>query len=261
MPVGHPMTSAELTDLIQKGPTERLVDGLAPLTEKERKALSKGVIEMRKRHFAGGQSGLAWMVGDDPAVLRIKLALLAVGPWGEAQRIRVSQVAMFWNPKALTQDDLFRVLRDRKPEWLEKWALRELEGGTRDFPDWGFVRRLVRAGLCPRPTSDNYILRMQPFGLGYQGTLKEALLDDPELLDWEVWKLFEMNPTQGTIIWSADAEAGPRLGGRARVAGGGWQAGTPPTPRSIAGRLHPQFRSTQYRLVRSLPRTPRAERG
>src|SRR5947209_16152454 len=99
------MTPAELAELIQQGPSAGLIEALAPLSEKERKALSKGVVELRKHYFAGGQPGVAWIIGEDPAVSRLKLAMLAVGPWGEVQRIRVWHVVRPWKDGALTQGD------------------------------------------------------------------------------------------------------------------------------------------------------------
>jgi hypothetical protein len=42
------MTPDDLKKLIQRGPTDQMVAALTPLTEAERKKLSKGVVAIRK---------------------------------------------------------------------------------------------------------------------------------------------------------------------------------------------------------------------
>ncbi len=143
--------------------------------------------------------------GNLPEALRLKLALLAVGPWGEAQHIRVWHAAPGWGRSPGEHESLFQVLRDRKPDWLAKWADTELE--ERTMSDWHFVRRLVRAGLCPRPQSDHYILKMLLGGPPPpMPSLTNFLWEDAALLDHEVWRIFELSPVRDTILWAADAD-------------------------------------------------------
>jgi Family of unknown function (DUF6493) len=229
------MTSEDLAHLVKKGPTNLMVAQLGPLSEADRKGLSKSVADLRKEfaktskdHEAslrqailcpqcGSPLGIGssqqcvgcgapydisslvnlFRSGDRAAEQRLKLAVLAVCPWTEAQRIRGSDV----NPREL----IFQVLADRKPEWLSRWIDKEL--GSSDV-DWRFIRRFVRAGLCPTPQSERYILEMIR-GLGFdyaqKKSLKQHLLDDPDLLTNEIWRIFELVPARETIIPVSDA--------------------------------------------------------
>jgi hypothetical protein len=202
------MTPEELTEFIHRGPTEGLVAALAPLTESDRKKLSKTVIELRKT-LPASELGVPFVHQLSPKAQRLRLALLALGPWGEAQRVRVFHVAPNWRKESLTA--LFQILHDRKPEWIEKWVERELD--ERQAMSWSFVRRLIRAGLCPRPHSDNYILKMlqSPLWVSLpdpqeKQSRKDLLLSDPDLLTWEVWRIFELSPVRQTIFWDVDVK-------------------------------------------------------
>ncbi|MFL5245722.1 MAG: DUF6493 family protein [Gemmataceae bacterium] len=215
------MNADELIELIKRGPTETLVSALAGLTEAQRRKLSKSVVHLRKqisgeaaevfkKYVAQAATGeidtrvslesmspLIAQRGDKAQ--RLRLALIGVGPWGEAGRIRVRHMRSSWKPEDAESENLFRVMSDRKPDWLQKWVEAELD--ERVLVDWSFVRRLVRAGLCERPQTENYILQMFSRLHSHGKTRKELLLEDSELLNWEIWQLFEQAPVRGTILW------------------------------------------------------------
>jgi hypothetical protein len=132
------MTPDELKKLIEIGPTDKLVAALAPLTEVERKTLAKSVVAMRKQHSR------RQMINDQmsPFATRLKLTVLALAGWTEAQRIRVWDLSHLNGIQWRASECLFQVLSDRKPDWLCKWADKELEA---DPYNWSFVRSLVRA--------------------------------------------------------------------------------------------------------------------
>ncbi len=135
---------------------------------------------------------------------RLRLALLALGPWGEALRIRVWQIAPNWDHKKQdVREFLYQVLRDRKPDWLGKWVDKELD---QEFADWHFARRLIRAELCAKPHSENYTLKMLRgmYSSDPKQSLKDRLLDDPSLLTDEIWRIFELSPARATILESSD---------------------------------------------------------
>jgi hypothetical protein len=65
-------------------------------------------------------------------------------------------------------------------------------------PDrWKAVRRVVRAGLCDRPSSNGYVLGMvhtvgNRFSRQREDESRALFDDDPQLLDEEVWRIFEV---------------------------------------------------------------------
>jgi hypothetical protein len=211
------MTDDELKQLIERGPNDQLVVALGPLTEAERKKLAKGVIAMRKelsrqRAAQNQQQGFpTFQQANAPSATRLGLALLALGQWTETQRIRAWHVAGWHGQAPDARDRLFRVLSDRKPDWLGKWADKELEDAN--FGDWEFVRSLIRAQLCPKPQGETYILRMLHGirSLRDKQSLKDRLLSDPDLLDDEIWRIFELSPARGTILSSGDVTYLPHV--------------------------------------------------
>lgn len=84
-------------------------------------------------------------------------------------------------------DPLYQALSARRPVWLEQWVEWTLSHRNFYATRWALVRRLVLDGLCKRPESDNYYL-----GLLCQGNPRELLASDVDLLNHEVWRLFEI---------------------------------------------------------------------
>lgn len=107
------------------------------------------------------------------------VGLLATATLGELKRLG-------W--KAFFLCELaYQALGERHPAWLADWAdwaLQEQRGM------WLPVRRMVRAGLIPRPSCDAYTTAM--LGWVWPKDPLDLLRSDPELLDHEVWRLFEV---------------------------------------------------------------------
>jgi hypothetical protein len=231
------MTPDELKKLIENGPTDKMVAALAPLTEAERKKLSRTVVAMRKEHsrritiddrvspfstrpdlavlaLAGWtEAQRIRMTIEDPMSpfsTRLKLAVLALAGWTEGKRFRVADVAHPNSREPRSREFLLQVLSDRKPDWLAKWADMELESTA--LGDWDFVRSLIRAQLCPKPQRETYILKMLNRYFGDNRSLKDRLLEDPDLLNDEIWRIFELSPAHGTILHSGDVTFVPRGG-------------------------------------------------
>ena len=195
------MSPDELIELVKNGPSEKLVAGLAPLTESERKKLSTTAVNLRKELFPKSY------VRDEtwPTVIRLKVALLGVGPQSEVQRVHALHNANFWPEPNNDRDFVFQVLRDRKPDWIAQWVNKEFEDKD-SYPDWRLVRKLIREGVCPKPSSEAYVLKffLRSIFQGPQKTLKEKLLDDPDVLDDEIWRVFELAPVKATIHMGLD---------------------------------------------------------
>jgi hypothetical protein len=88
------------------------------------------------------------------------------------------------------EEQAYAILTDRRPAWIDDWV----ESIALETPwRWGFVRRLVREGLCQRPVGDNYILGMLGRGFAHSGKgIRQILEADPDLLDYEVWRILEV---------------------------------------------------------------------
>lgn len=157
------------------------------LTEPERRALAPGVLEW----FAERNPSAPYNVGAADM-----LAAFAVATLTELKKAKLLDVRSAYPPV------LSGVLADRRPSWLETWAedvmTRKLRGGRTG--GWMAIRRLIRAGALPTPTSDPYILLM----LASAGDLRREhsrpgekpsfaeLLRREGLVDYEVWRLFEV---------------------------------------------------------------------
>ena len=101
-------------------------------------------------------------------------------------------------------DEYFRILADRRPKWLDDYAESLLDS---DHPPWLVVRKMMKAGLCRKPSHDNYILGMvhHSGGVGARvpiprnagdtrrarGASLSHLDAEPDLLD-DLWRLFEI---------------------------------------------------------------------
>lgn len=170
------MDARELSDLVAHGQIDTLVHRLAPLNEKERKALVPGLKEL-----------LDWRNRKDYPAYPLLLAVL--GCYGGERQV-ARGLEWLWQ-----YDDAdgwaAQVLRDRAPHWLPKLPGALLATET---THWRLVRRLVREGLVAMPEEPEYLIGMvwgvvAPTAFqAHQGVgAREGLLADEELLDREVW--------------------------------------------------------------------------
>ena len=96
------------------------------------------------------------------------------------------------------------ILTDRRPPWLVE-AIDLLMGLRPPFNTdyWPIVRRMIRDGLCQAPTSTTYletmIATLPATSCERKEDLKTLLLEDPGLLDHEIWRIFESEPRPGSI--------------------------------------------------------------
>ena len=96
------------------------------------------------------------------------------------------------------------ILTDRRPPWLVE-AVDLLLGLRAPFNTdyWPIVRRMIRDGLCQAPTSTAYletmIATLPAASCERKEDLKTLLLEDPGLLDHEIWRIFDSEPRPGSI--------------------------------------------------------------
>lgn len=203
------MTAEELEKhiLVQRDPN-LLVDALAPLDEAQRKKLAKVAVALLKdakksqtqdwRRTAQSVSTSApgrFIEHAAEAQPMAELAALGLCSWTEAKRVSPRP----WTQGKVKPGHMEAVLRARRPEWLDKWVEVQLEG---NWCDWPMIHRFVRCGFCRKPANDAYIRWMvvgiQGWGAYGEGeSLVDLLRKDPELLQDEVWRIFEVDIENG----------------------------------------------------------------
>jgi Family of unknown function (DUF6493) len=94
------------------------------------------------------------------------------------------------------------VLKDRKPDWLDKWALHLLKRDARR--SWTLVRGLEREGLINPPEASEYYVGMMLHARGGTGLLAPdaLLLTDTNLFDSRVWEMLHSEQAMENA-WSA----------------------------------------------------------
>lgn len=108
-----------------------------------------------------------------------------------------------------TPSHLDDVLRRRSPERLIP-IVEHLLDDVGTGRAWRTVRLLVREGLVPRPGRASYTIPLMA-GMGYKSAA-EVLADDPDLLEVEVWRLFEVEGGGETSLANHEKFAGDRWG-------------------------------------------------
>jgi hypothetical protein len=177
------MTQGDLKAILEAGDVEACVAYFELATEDERKAVAGLALESHAEQAATP------MIAESPTRWRTNPLL---GAAAAAVRASCSLSQLKKRGLNLTLEDAdFRVLEARKPDWITDYAGWSLE---RNPAVWPSVRRLERAGLCRRPDTDHYVLGLIQGAIWRHGKadVRAALLSDPELLEREVWHLFEV---------------------------------------------------------------------
>lgn len=159
----------QLTSAIEKEDTTEVLRILAGLSEEERSNLYHSAITASERGERYNPASSA--------------ALLGTASFGQIKKLG-------WHATPLVPT-AFAVLRDRKPDWLQDYA----EWQSRS---WELIRMLIRDGLCEKPQATEYMhgfIGGTRFWDKQEKTRLSWLLADPEVLNDEVWRLFE---TEGT---------------------------------------------------------------
>jgi hypothetical protein len=203
------MTSETLNALLEAGDAEGCIAFFAEATEVERRAVAKSAGSRLKALTKDSPDELVVTV-PDPDGLPVRV----FGPWNllqppgfRAARIAVLATATLPELKKtgagcmLESEDAVAVLSARRPPWIADWAnhiltwYRVEAHSYLTVHQWNLIRGLVRAGLCTRPNDPRYIQLMlgavTPCPSIPEPCLRDRLLSDPELLDDEVWEVFD----------------------------------------------------------------------
>lgn len=193
------MTPEEVDEAIRSGDRERVLALMEGATEAERRAAAPVAVEWHKRvheHWRASFGGRGKQMPD-----RLYEAVRSTAPLAIAGCAGASEVLKL----PLEHDAFFRILSARKPAWLQSFADQAI---ARSYWYWPLIRSLERAGLIARPSSDRY-----PIGMvvaGYRTDPYRLLTEDAELLDEQVWRLFEVEGDRDASLASNDQYSGIR---------------------------------------------------
>ncbi|MFO1044455.1 MAG: DUF6493 family protein [Planctomycetaceae bacterium] len=197
------MTEEELQALITTGDAQPLLNALASVTESERLKLGKFAASLIKPEG----KGQPWK--NHRTYCCAHLAVFGLGSWEQVKKLNRDLKHLATNDIRF-YDWLPEVLKIRRPDWIAHWASHQLADELN--PQWGTVRKLVRAGLCPTPSDDNYIIKMvHGFWENRVDNREWQLIDglraDPGLLEDEIWRLFQVEPPgKGVLLFPNDLD-------------------------------------------------------
>ncbi len=175
------MTQGDLKAILEAGDVEACLSYFERATEKERKAVAAESLEWYAKQHA------TFMIADGPNRWQENPLLAAANAAAHAS-CSLSQLKKRGLNFRISEVD-FRVFQARKPDWLTEYASWSVE---RVPQVWQAVRRLQREGLCDRLETDAYVMGMIQGISRFGPKVCEALRNDPELLEREVWRLFEV---------------------------------------------------------------------
>jgi hypothetical protein len=237
------MTRAELEALIDSGDAEACITAFEGMPEAERtKLAAAAAARLRELGKATRQRigrisiaedfehAVRPFVAPDPVqTARLRAARSAVLATGSLR-----QCKSVGSGNLPSNERLFRILSDRRPEWLDEFVEYICDEEDDATPRWPLIRQFVRQGLCGPPRSARYIDRMlralnfeaerakpgwkvvpsereQKKSVPVRISLKDVLLADPGLLDHEIWRIFDTEPGPGAVqLFTADPKRSER---------------------------------------------------
>jgi Family of unknown function (DUF6493) len=228
------MTRAELETLINAGDLKACLNLLDGMPEADRaklgaaavarlKAIVKGVAP---RHFRFLERGDDFPLPDTLTVrpsrdIQAKSDVPRNFKSFDTARAAVLATASLSQWKSvrgygLPSDELvLRIMRHRRVTWLNEMVEVIWESDDPFNSRWNLIRGLVREGLCAPPKSGRYIDQMLRVLINDSSDtkrgLKAILLDDPGLLEHEIWRIFETEPSPNAtgLLATGDESGAP----------------------------------------------------
>jgi len=204
------MTADELRGLVVAGAAGPLADALAPLGEDARRMLSKSAFELfQAANDFERKTELSRLMVDagKPASRAAELAVLACCDGTKARRMQL------FSPD---EEGVLAVLLARRPAWIDGWISHQTDKRWVPGHWWPVVRGLVRAGIASKPAPATYI-NLMVNGIARRNWQKGAqhmplsalLLEDKDLLETEIWQLFETEHRAFAKDWVAALPSRP----------------------------------------------------
>ncbi len=188
----------ELNKLLANGSEKKILHWFKGTSEKERRevygTVSKCFKETFRERMIEKPKGTFF---SNPRMYPVTTAWFCVANFAD-----VKKVARGYYP---SDELLIEIIEDRKPDWMQALAEHLLNGNS-FWMSWHFVRYLLSKNLIERPTNPNYYLGMIQAAIGRLKTmpLLKFLESSPDLLEHEIWMLFELDGTAEVSFTNAD---------------------------------------------------------
>jgi hypothetical protein len=176
--------------ILEQGDESQCLEFFQGMPEKRRRSLAPHChtwhAKVRRNLYAETSSGtITWQ----ERLLAAETAVFATATLAELHRLPLHSLP--------GGEITYQILLDRRPAWTNDWVLRLLEEQSYWF-HWRLIRDLMAAGLIDKPDHPQYYLGMisgivrRRGGVDQEGTIEQYLLKEPDLLEDEVWRLFEL---------------------------------------------------------------------
>jgi hypothetical protein len=187
------MTAEELDKLIESGQLSSVGPAFEGLSEKERRKLGDAAYKWYRQLRDGTISAATLLSTKRPEKTKNSYQTAALCVLATGNLRQASGVALYWYAgiKDQIETQVICVLQNRKPKWATRWLEKNLEGAENFFP-WELTERLIAAGICEKPTTDDYIRHFGDRFNNWNTALRPRLKARPHLLEDEIWRLFEV---------------------------------------------------------------------
>lgn len=184
------MNEQKLQNILETGNVKECVAFFKGMPEKQRRALAPLCLswlrKIKKNLVVESPGGVFKL---NPLMGPAEAAVLATATLAE-----LSKLGRFVRPD---DETAFALLVDRRSQWVHQWVL-SLLSESHYWRQWKLIRRLMAAGLAMKPNHPNYYLGMIS-GFADAGNeygraarcIETFLLSEPDLLDDDLWRLFE----------------------------------------------------------------------
>ena len=184
------MSEDDLIAFISNSRAGVVLDHFAQMPLAERRKFAKAVMRLFK--------AAVWSLPGDPKRPKVRdddaviVALLATASLSELKAVKLWQL-----PK---QPPIDAVLRKLQPDWLVDWVNFMVSESPHRIP---LVAPVWENGLCPRPTSDDFIL-----GYYARGVQSNGQIDEDIFLSQDVWRFFDVEGGGEFSLAACDKYAG-----------------------------------------------------
>jgi hypothetical protein len=194
------MTKDELQKLVHAADCNAVAAALKDLSESERAKLAKAAVEIAEK-LEQKTSTLSFndfsaknLARVEKFGLTVECAGLAVLGLSSSLRDIACHFSKGYELDSASFEPTMTILGSRSKSFVDAFVIAAM---NRHVGCWEFLRELIRRGICAKPKHERYVECMDcglSHDFGWEGKyrpLSERLKAEPELLEDEIWRLFE----------------------------------------------------------------------